>query len=78
MLLHPDPIAQERSAGQRARRVNNDHPGSLRVGAEGPNEPIHERALSGSGWAGNPDYVRTIAPFPALALSIDQLADLAS
>ena len=55
--LHPDPVAQERAAGDRARWVDGDdrhRPADL---AGFGDERRDEGGLAGPGWAGDPDQM---------------------
>jgi len=70
-LLHPHAVAEERATGERGGRVNGDdaHPESLRE--IGLGEERGERALPGTGGAGEPDAPRP--PDARVAVGGDRL-----
>ena len=59
MILHPHPVAENRSAGQRRRGVDSEHGnGHVEALADVRQQAARERRLSRAGGAGEPDRVR--------------------
>ena len=56
-LLHPDPVAENRAAGERARGVDGDDRDAHLSLAIQAREPIHERGLATTGRSGDTDDV---------------------
>jgi len=54
VVLHPHPVAQDRSARERARRVYRNHPRAAAAGAEVSDDTIHQAALPDAGWTRHP------------------------
>ncbi len=56
MPLHADAVAQDRSAGKGARRIDRDHAHALAARAIMGNERIDHRGLAGAGIAGHAEH----------------------
>ncbi len=57
--LHPDPVAQQGTAGERAGRVHRHDRHGESVGPESRRQPLGQGGLAGAGRTGDPD-----APWP--------------
>jgi hypothetical protein len=55
VVLHPDPVAQDRPAGERAGRVDREHADPLALAAVGAHQLVGQRGLAHAGRAGQPD-----------------------
>ena len=58
VVLHPDPVAEQRAAGERRRRVDGEHADPLAARAEGADEGVRRRRLAHARAAGEADDVR--------------------
>src|SRR5919108_1129384 len=58
MVLHADAIAEDRAAGERARRIDGDDADGLSGAADVRDEAIDQRALPRAGIAGDADELR--------------------
>ena len=56
--LHPDPVAEQRAAGDRARRIDRDDRDGPAGRPDLGDQRRHERGLAGAGRPGDPDEVR--------------------
>ena len=59
MVLHPDPIAEDRPTGERAGRINRQYADPVALLAEGAHQLVGEGGLSHTGRAGQPDDLGT-------------------
>ena len=57
MALHPDPVAQDRAAGEGGGRIDGEDADRLFLFPEGGDQGVDEGALSRPGGAGDPDDV---------------------
>jgi len=58
VLLHPNPVAQNRTARVRARRIDGEDRDPLTLFPVEPNQPADQCALAGSRRAGDAHHVR--------------------
>ncbi len=56
--LHPDPVAEYRTARKGARRIDCEHGDSLAAPAVGADQLVDETALARAGRTGDADYLR--------------------
>jgi hypothetical protein len=57
MLLHPNPVAEDRAARVRARGIDRKHRDALALLAIEPNQPIDQGALARAGRARHADHI---------------------
>ena len=58
VLLHPDPVAEQRAAGDRARWIDRDDADGTPGRPRDPRQRGDERRLAGAGRPGDPDEMR--------------------
>ena len=73
VVRHPDPVAEQRTAGERRRRVDGEHADAVPGGPVGGDERVGRRRLADAGRPGDADDVgatgirRDAAPSPRAA-----------
>ena len=58
MVLHPNPVPEERPARPRAGRIHRHNADLLALPSVGRDQLVDQRALAGAGIAGDPDHGR--------------------
>ena len=57
VVLHPDPVAEDRAAGERAGRVDGEHADPVPGRAQRPDQLVGGGRLADPGRAGQPDHL---------------------